>query len=207
MVEIAPRLWFWHTVHEQHGIRISSYYCEDTGIVIDPRVPDEGLEWFAARTPPGVALLTNRHHHRHAGRFAERFGTRVMCNRLGAMEFTHGEAVEFFAPGDELPGEVTALEVGAICPDETALHLRRHRALAVADGVVRFPHDGPLAFVPDMLMHDPPRTRAGLAAAYLRITASVDFDHLLPAHGDPVIGTGHADLRRFAERAAAEAGA
>jgi hypothetical protein len=201
MIEIAPGLWFWPTVHPVHGIRISSYYCEDTGVLVDPRVPAEGLDWFRPRRAPSVAMLTNRHHYRDCGIFAEEFGTRVLCNRLGAMEFTDGQTVEFFDAGDDLPGDVRSLEVGAICPDETALHLRGHRAMAVADGVVRFPHDGPLGFVPDTFMFDPPRTRAGLAAAYLRI-AEIDFDHLLLAHGDPVIGTGRAELRTFARAAA-----
>ena len=202
MLEIAPGLWFWPSIHPRHGIRISSYYSEPAGVVIDPMVPAEGLEWFRGRGTPAVALLTNRHHHRDAARFRAEFGTRVLCNRLGAHEFTHGEQVEFFDAGDELPGDVRALPVGAICPDETALHLRAHRALAVADGVVRHPHDGPPAFVPDMLMHDPARTRAGLAAAYLRIAEEVDFDHLLMAHGDPIVDTGRSTLRDFARRAA-----
>lgn len=203
MIEIAPGLWFWPSTHPRHGIRISSYYLEDAGVLIDPMVPEEGLDWFRARTPPVAALLTNRHHHREAGAFAQAFGTRVLCNRLGAMEFTRGEPVEFFGPGDELPGDVVAIEVGGICPDETALHLRAHRALAVADGVVRFPHDGPLTFVPDMLMHDPARTKEALLRAFGRIAEQVDFDHLLMAHGDPVVGTGHAALSDFAAGRAA----
>jgi hypothetical protein len=201
MDEILPGLWTWPTLHPRHGIRVSSYYDEPGGVVVDPFVPAEGLRWFDGRTPPALALLTNRHHLRDSLRFRERFGTRVLCNRLGVMEFTRGEPVEYFGAGDTLPGDVVALEVGVICPDETALHLTRHRAVAVADGVIREPHDGPLAFVPDMLMHDPPRTRAGLAAAFLRIADTVDFDHLLLAHGDPVIGDGREALRRFAEGA------
>jgi hypothetical protein len=203
VIELAPGLWFWHTIHPRHGIRISSYYCADTGVLVDPRVPEEGLDWFRDRTAPSVAMLTNRHHYRDCAAFVEAFGTRVLCNRLGAMEFTHGEPVEFFDAGDDLPGDVRALEVGAICPDETALHLRAHRAVAVADGVVRFPHDGPLGFVPAMLMFDPPTTRAGLASAYARIADEVDFDHLLLAHGDPIVGTGRMELRRFAQASAA----
>lgn len=206
MREIAPGLWYWPTLHPRHGILVSSYHDADAGIVIDPFVPAEGVDWFAAHTPPVAALLTNRHHLRDAVRLAERFGTRILCNRLGVMEFTHGEPVEFFGAGDTLPGDVVAVEVGVICPDETALHLTRRRALAVADGVVRFPHDGPLGFVPDGLMHDPERTRAGLAAAYARIAAEIDFDHLLMAHGDPIVGDGREALRRFAEAAGGAGG-
>ncbi|MEQ8833551.1 MAG: hypothetical protein RIB67_03820 [Miltoncostaeaceae bacterium] len=201
MEEIAPGLWFWPSTHPRHGIRISSYYCADSGVVIDPMVPAEGLDWFRHRTPPSAVLLSNRHHLRDAGAFREAFGARVLCNRLGAMEFGDGDGVEFFDAGDELPGGVVAHPVGAICPDETALHLRAHRALAVADGVVRIPHDGPLGFVPDALMGDPQRTKAGLAGSYVRL-AELDFDHLLLAHGDPVVGGAAAALGEFATMAA-----
>ena len=87
-------------------------------------------------------------------------------------------------------------EVDAICPDETALHVRTHRALACADGVVRPPGGGPLAFVPDALMDDPEDTKQGLRAAY-RGLLGLDFDLLLLAHGEPVVGGGLQALREF----------
>jgi hypothetical protein len=194
--EIAPGLWHWTTTHERWGITISSYHLAAERVVIDPRVPAEGLEWFDADGGPVAALLTNRHHYRHAGLFAERFGTRVLCNRLGAQEFGSGQPVEFFTAGEELPGGVSSVAVGGICPDETALFCPAQRALAVADGLVRFPPDGPLGFVPDQLMFDPPRTRARLVAAYGALL-DLDFDTLLPAHGDPIVGGAKEALRAF----------
>ena len=68
--------------------------------------------------------------------------------------------------GDELPGGIVVHEVGAICPDETALHIPAHRALACADGVVRWPGVDGLTFVPDWLMDEPEQTKEGLRAAY-----------------------------------------
>jgi hypothetical protein len=187
MREILPGLWHWTTVHERHGIEISSYLLGAEGVVIDPRVPAEGLDALAEVAEPGVAILTNRHHYRHAGRFAERFGTRVLVNRLGAQEFTAGEPVEFFDAGDDLPGGLRSVPIGAICADETALHLPAYRALAVADGLVRWEPEGPLGVVPDVLMHDPARTKAGLAEAYRR-ALDLDWDTLLTAHGRPLVG-------------------
>ena len=196
MDEILPGLWHWTTVHDRWGIEISTYWLAAERVLIDPRVPPEGIEWFDEPGGPVAALLTNRHHYRDAGLFAERFGTRVLCSRLGAQEFTHGEPVEFFTPGDDLPGGVTSFEVGGICPDETALLCRAHRALAVADGLVRSPPDGPLGFVPDQMMFDPARTRARLVEAY-RALLDLDFDTLLPAHGDPIVGGAKEAVRRF----------
>lgn len=201
---ILPGLWHWTTLHPRHGIEISSYYLAGEGVLIDPRVPPEGLDWFDREGPPTAVLLTNRHHYRDAGRFAERFGARVFCNRLGAHEFRHGEPVELFGAGDALPGGVMSIAIGGICPDETALFAPAHRALAVGDGLVRIPSDAPMRFVSDVLMADPPLTRSRLAAAYARVL-DLDWDHLLLAHGHPVVGGAKEVLRRFLdERALAD---
>jgi hypothetical protein len=198
---ILPGVLHWTSIHPRHGIEISSYLLEAERVLIDPMIPAEGLDWFEADGPPAAVLLTNRHHYRDSGAIAERYGTPVLVNRLGAHEFTHGEPVTFFAPGDTLPGGVRALEVGGICADETALYAPAHRAIAVADGLVRIPSDAPLGFVPDSLMHDPERTRARLLDAYQGLL-DLDFDHLLLAHGHPIAGGAKEALRRFvAERA------
>ena len=77
MDEILPGLWHWTTTHAKWGIEISSYWLAAERVLIDPRVPPEGLEWFGEGGPL-TALLTNRHHFRDSGRFHERFGTRVL---------------------------------------------------------------------------------------------------------------------------------
>jgi hypothetical protein len=198
--EVLTGVHHWTARHPKLHIEVSSYWLDGPGVVVDPLEPEDvGLDWFAARgTPPSAVLLSNRHHYRHAGRFAERFGCPVYCNRAGLHEFTHGEAVHGFELGDSLPGGVVAHELGAICPDDTALHLPEQRALVIADGVVRGgPHgqDGPLGFVPDSLMDDPLGTKRGLLASCERLLAELDFEHLLLAHGGPVIGDGRAQLQ------------
>jgi hypothetical protein len=199
MREIAAGVFHWTAPHPRIRIRVSSYWIEPAGVLVDPLVPpDAGLEWFAERpTPPQAVLLTNRHHYRDSGRFAEAFGCTVHCNRAGLHEFAAGEAVVGFDPGDTLPGNAVALEVGAICPDETALHFPEQRALAVADGVVRGGPDSVLGFVPDAYMDDPDGTKRALAAAYARVLDRVEFEHLLLAHGVPVIGEGRTRLEEF----------
>ena len=56
-----------------------------------------------------------------------------------------------------------------------------------------------LSFVPDSFMDDPERTKAELKAAYARL-CELDFDHLLLAHGVPVVGGANAELRAFVAR-------
>jgi hypothetical protein len=196
MQEIAPGLWHWRTRHERIGAEVSSYYLLPERVVIDAMVPPTGLEWLEEHGPPEHVLLSNRHHDRHAWRLREAFGCTVHCIRNGLHEIEGRGPVEPFDFGDELPGHVTVEEVDAICPDETALHIPRCAALACGDGVVRWPGSEGLRFVPDALMDDPERTKRHLRDAYGRLLG-LDFDLLLLAHGEPVVGGGKDALRAF----------
>lgn len=201
-VELLPGVHHWVAPHPNIHVDVSSYWLEAQGVAIDPLLPvPEGIGWFAGRTvAPCAVLLSNRHHYRHSGLIAERFGCAVLCNRAGLHEFTHGEAVEGFDIGQELPGGARACELGAICPDDTALHLPAQRALVLADAVVRGgPHgtEDLLGFVPDSLMDDPEGTRAGILRALERLLAELDFEHVLLAHGGPLLGDGRARLEEL----------
>jgi glyoxylase-like metal-dependent hydrolase (beta-lactamase superfamily II) len=203
MQEILPGLYHWTAVHPHIRSEVSCYWLHAPGVAIDPlEPPDVGLDWFAtAGKPPTAVLLSNRHHSRHAARFAQRFSCPVLCNHTGLHEFAGGElAVQGFDVGQRLPGDVLACAMDAICPDDTALYLPAQRALLFADGVVRggpIGGDGPLGWVPDTFMDDPPGTKAALLAACQRLLADpqLDFQHLLLAHGGPVLHEGRALLR------------
>ncbi len=196
MQEIAPGLWHWTAFHDHIRSAVSSYYLASERVLIDPKVPPEGFEFFEAHGEPEHILLSNRHHDRDSWQLRERFGCTVHCPRSGLYELAGRGPVEAFDPGAVLPGDVRACEVDAICPDEMALHIPAHVALACADGVVRASSDGPLAFVPDFLMDEPERTKQGLREAYGRLL-ELDFDVLLLAHGAPVTSGGKEALRAF----------
>ena len=178
-------------------IEVSSYYLADERVLIDPLVPDEGLEAFP--TKPKHVLLTNRHHYRDSDRFQARFGCDVWCVETGLHEFTHGEKATAFQFSQTLAGGILAVEIGALCPDETAFVIPKAEGLvALADGAVR-QEDGQLGFVPDGYMGDDPEgVKAGLKRSYQRLLER-DFDHLLLAHGWPWIGGGKQALREFLE--------
>jgi hypothetical protein len=197
--EIAPGLWHWTARHETIHIDVSSYYLPAERVIIDPMVPAEGLEWFEDHGAPEHVLMTNRHHDRHAWRLREAFGCTVHCVRNGLHEVEGRGPVEAFDFGAQLPGGVTVYEVDAICPDETALHIPAHKALACADGVVHWPGQDEFGFVPEQYMDDPEGTKAGLRQAYGRLL-DLDFDVLLVAHGEPVVGGARQMLRHFAHQ-------
>jgi hypothetical protein len=194
--EISPGLWHWSARHERIGIVVGSHYLCEERVLIDPMIPAEGLDWFREHGEPQHILLSNRHHDRDSWRLRDEFGCTVHCVRNGVYELEGRGPVEPFDFGDELPGGVRVHEVDAICPDETALHIPRHGALACADGVVRSPPGSALGFVSDGLMDDPGETKRGLRAAYAGLL-DLEFDVLLLAHGDPVLGDAKEALREF----------
>jgi hypothetical protein len=195
MQEISPGLWHWTTPHDRIGVNVSSYYLEAERVAIDPMAPTDVLEWFEQRGGPEHILLTNRHHDRNSWLLRDAFGSTVHCIRNGVYEIEERGPVEAFDFGDELPGGAVVYEVDSICPDETALHIPAHAALACADGVIHY-RDA-LGFVPDRLMDEPEQTKRGLREAYGRL-AVLDFDVLLLAHGAPVVGGAREALRQFA---------
>ncbi len=197
MNEIIPGIYHWTAAHPKIKIEVSSYYLADECVLIDPLAPPEGLDAFPTR--PQHILLTNRHHYRDSGKFLDEFGCTIHCVDQGLHEFTHGEKVESFRFGDSLPGNILAVEIGAICPDETALYIPRGEGVvAFADGVVRG-QDESLGFVPDEYMGDDPgAVKVALKASYRRLLER-DFDHLLLAHGWPWVGGAKQALREFIE--------
>ena len=203
MQELAPGIFHWTAFRDTIRQDVHSYYVVAAAALVDPMEPDEGLDWFAEHGPPERILLTNRHHYRHSGRFADRFGCRVLCHRSGLHEFEGGPAVQGFEWDSEVAPGIVAHEVASICPEEAGLHIEAGGgALAVADGVVRWQPGDPLAFVPDGLLGDDPEgVKEGLRAAYRRLADELDFELLLMAHGDPVVGGASEALRAFADQA------
>jgi hypothetical protein len=187
MDEIAPGLIDYRAFHRGIGLTVHSHYFVREGVIVDPMPPDGELP-----SAPRLAVLTNRHHLRHAADF----GCPIRCHDAGLHEFAGRDVeVEGFAFGDELAPGVRALEVAVLCPEETALHLAVGDGfLAFADAVIR-DRDGRLAFVDDFLLgDDPPAIRRGLRAALARLLDEEDFDGLLLAHGDPTPSGGRAEL-------------
>jgi glyoxylase-like metal-dependent hydrolase (beta-lactamase superfamily II) len=139
--------------------------------------------------------LTNRHHDRSADAYCEAFGVNpVLVPESGLHEFEDKDLdVRGYAPGEEIIQGIVAHEVGAICPDDMALEIRSAGALAMADGLVHFER---VRFVRDNLMDNPDQTKRELVQS-LEQLLDVDFDTLLFAHGEPIVGDGKRALREF----------
>jgi hypothetical protein len=192
--EILPGVLRWTARHPSAGIESGSHYLVEEGILIDPIAPSEGLEWFDDRRVAEI-LLTNRHHTRSAFDLQDRFGATIRAPRTG-MHDLPADRVQPYDFGDELLSGIRPHAISETWPDETALEIPAHRAVAIADGVIDY--EG-LGFFPDHLLGDDAEAeKQRLRDGFARLAAEVDFDHLLFAHGAPVLGDGREQLRRFA---------
>lgn len=202
MEEILPGLVHWTALRETINQQVHSAYVVEARTLIDPMVPQEGLDAFRGDLPaPERIVLTNRHHNRHSARFVDAFGCSVHCHEAGLWDLADQPYnVRGFAFGDELAPGVVAARVGALTPEETALHLAvGDGALSFADAVIRG-DDGELAFVPDGLLGDDPEAvKRGIAASLRRLCDEHEVDALLFAHGAPLVGGGAQALRAFAD--------
>jgi hypothetical protein len=190
MDEIAAGLYDYTAFHRGIRLIVHSHFVAAPGVLVDPMPADGELPG-----PARLAVLTNRHHLRHAAGF----GCPIVCHEAGLHEFEGADVdVSAYAWGDELAPGVRALEVGVLCPEETALHIAIGDGfLAFADAVIRG-DDGGLELVPDDLLGDDPRAvEAGLRARLARLLEDEEFDGLLLAHGAPSVAGGRAELEAF----------
>jgi hypothetical protein len=194
MEEIIEGVFHWTTVHPNTGSEAGCHFVAGSGTAIDPLLPDEGIGWFDGRGIERIVLST-RHHLRHAPEIAERFGCPILCHESGLYEFEDGPNVEGFAFGERLADDVVALEMNSISPDDTVLRIEQGGgALLFADSVV---NRGSLGFVSDSLIGDDPEAVKAKILAHCEGLLDERFEHLLFAHGDPLIGAGRPALQAF----------
>lgn len=199
--ELIPGVFHWTAFHEGIQRSVHSAFVRDSGVLIDPMEPQEGVDAIGDLGAPRVIVLTNRHHYRHSDRFVERFGCEVLCHEAGLGHFSERARVCGFSFDEQLTDGVRALELASICAEEATLLVDAGGgALCFGDGLTRG-EDGSLAFMPDELLgEDPEGVRAGLHRN-LRRMCEEDFDTLLFAHAEPVVGEGRMRLGEFLSRA------
>lgn len=200
MNEIAPGLLHWSTFHENIGANVDSYFAVAAGVVIDPKVPEAGLDALAAYGRPQQIVLTSGNHTRDSERFAEEFGAPIVVSREGAERIGGAFDVELYTAHEDIAPGVRAHHVGRLSPDEYALHitaLEGGAAVALADGLTHYGPD--LSFVPDGLIGDDAEGVKNALVARFRTLLELDFEHLLFAHGTPIAGRGKTALRDFVE--------
>jgi hypothetical protein len=201
MDQIEEGLWHWSAVHPNHGMRVSSYAFERGKALIDPLLDgDDGAPLEELGFDPSAIILSCRHHRRSSADLRERFGAEIKVPLDGMREFRGEDGVTAYEGGDLVADGVLAIDIDALSADETALRLDAGPgALLIADSVMREDFDGPLGFVSDDLLgDDPDQVKRKIRGQLSRVLDDCpSFEHLLFAHGAPILGDGRKALEDF----------
>jgi glyoxylase-like metal-dependent hydrolase (beta-lactamase superfamily II) len=197
--EIAPGLSYWTAPHPDwrgatdwpEDVGCVYYEAPDTTIVIDPLVPKGEEDEFWAMLdrwvePRGLAvsvLLTAPWHQRSAAIVAERYGVIVWAHESAQRRLS------FPVQSGPLPTGVEAFVPGGASEGQVAFLLREHRALVVAEFFMGV--NGGLRVLPAPAEQD-----SNAFYDSLRRLLDLPIEHVLVAHGEPVLGDGR---KRIAE--------
>ena len=195
MREIFAGIHTWAWFSARFGYDFHGFLARhpDGNLCIDPVEPS--ADDLAALVEFGVAriILSNRNHYRAAALVRERTGARVAVHAADA-DFVRDKGVivdDTIAPGDRV-GPFTVVAAAGKSPGEVALHWPDKRLLIVGDACVGNP-PGRLSLLPDAVMDAPAELRRSLT----RIAAEVDFDVLLLADGESILGGARAALQQL----------
>jgi glyoxylase-like metal-dependent hydrolase (beta-lactamase superfamily II) len=198
--ELGPGLWRWTAFHpewspdEEWGQEVGCVYQEtdDAITLIDPLVPPEDPGAFfdaldrdvERATRPVHILITIFWHARSAAALAERYpGTRVWAHEPARELVEERTAVtDVLRAGETLPGGIVPYDAGRAY--EVVFWLPEHAALVTGD-VLLGRERGDLALCPIEWLgtRDPADVRAVLRESLL----SLPVEHILPAHGEPIL--------------------
>jgi hypothetical protein len=210
MEKLSDGLWRWTARHPewhpgQFGAEVACFAARagDTTLLIDPLLPPEPqavLDVVDAQVGDRLAILiTIPYHVRSSEELWRRY-------RKDAETTIHGhpacakrlEDKSGFHPIDtdaELPGGVTAHPIGKPRRYETPLHLPSHKALVFGDAVAEW--EGRLrVWAADKVDAKVERFYRERFNPTLQPLLDLDFDAVLPTHGEPVLDGGKQKLRQ-----------
>ena len=180
MEEIVPGVLHWTARHPELGIDVSSHLVTASGTAIDPLLPEgEGPGWLGVDVRDVVVTICLH------TRSVDAFGVPVHAPRAGLHRWEDRalEAVGY-DDGDEVAPGVRAIAIGAIAPDDFALHIDAGPGvLALGDALINY---GGIGFVPDHLIGDDPEGVKARTYDALERVLDEPFDALLFAHGAPI---------------------
>ena len=145
MREILPGVWQWTAEHPRIGQPVWSYYLEDAGAVVDPMLPEGGVEAFGDWAVQQV-ILSNRLHSRDTGTIHRELG--AICPDDMVLHVRAGLGVLHFADGLHAAGGEPAFMPDELMDEPATVRERTLDALgpllAVDFDALTFAHSDPI---------------------------------------------------------------
>jgi hypothetical protein len=186
--EIESGLYYWTAPHPAwqgatdwpEDVGCVCYQAPEQVVMIDPLVQKEDWAtldcWVKER--PAAILLTAPWHLRSAPLVAQRSGSSIWAHESARSRISHR------THAGDLPRDVELFVPGGAAEGQVAFFLRTPRALVVAEFFLGI--DGGLQVLASPTERDPSAFHNSLAALL-----DLSIEHVLVAHGHPVVGNGH----------------
>ena len=213
MVKLTEGLWRWTARHpEWHpgefGAEVACFAAQagDTTLLIDPLLPpDPGpvLRTIDGALQKRLAILITIPYHVRSSeelwrRYANDVETMIHGHRACTKRLEDESAFGEIEPGVPLPGGVTPHTIGKPRRYEMPLHLPSHGALVFGDAVVEW--EGRVRVcATDKIDAKVERFYRERFNPTLEPLLELDFDAVLPTHGQPVLKNGKQALRAALE--------
>lgn len=210
MEKLTDGLWRWTARHpEWHpgefGAEVASFAADGgagTTLLIDPLLPPDPapvLKKIDALVHDRVAILISIPYHVRSSeelwaRYREDAEVTIHGHRACTKRLGDTSAFREIEPGEPLPAGATAHTIGKPRRYEMPLHIPSHQALVFGDAVVEV--DGALrVWATDKVDAKVKRFYRERFNPTLEPLLDLDFDAVLPTHGEPVLETGKRALR------------
>ena len=210
MQKLTQGLWRWTARHpEWHpgefGAEVACFAAQagDTTLLIDPLIPpDPGpvLETIDASLNGRLAILITIPYHVRSSedlwlRYRKDAEATIHGHRACTKRLKDDSGFREIEPGTQLPGGVTAHTIGKPRRYETPLHLPSHDALVFGDAVAET--EGRLVvWSGDKVEAKVERFYSERFNPTLEPLLELQFDAVLPTHGQPLMTNGKRALKR-----------
>jgi hypothetical protein len=204
MQRLSEGLWRWTARHpEWHpgdfGAEVACFAAQagDTTLLIDPLLPPDPepvLDAIDGTLENRLAILISVPYHVRSSeelwrRYGKQAETTIHGHPACAKRLDDQSAFRAIHDAADLPGGVTAHRIGKPLRHETPLHLPSHGALVFGDAVVEW--DGRVrVWANDRVDAKAERFYRERFNPTLEPLLELDFDAVLPTHGEPVLSGG-----------------
>jgi len=200
MQNLTEGLWRWTARHPdwhpgEFGAEVACFAAQagDTTLLIDPLLPSDPepvLQAVDATLADRLAILITIPYHVRSSeelwrRYRNQADTSIHGHPACAKRLSDRSGFRPIETDQELPGGVTAHRIGKPRRHETPLHLPSHRALVFGDAVAEW--EGRLrVWTADRVDAKVERFYRERFNPTLEPLLDLDFDAVLPTHGEPV---------------------
>lgn len=162
-------------------------------VLIDPSEPPPQVEEELAKLGRvSILFLTSGNHERSSELLRKKWGVPVAASAAAVSEFRQKPDVIFEA--GRAIHDLTPIDLPGGAPGETALFHEPSKTIILGDAVLNLP-EYPLMLLPEKYCTNSAELKESLGKLL-----ALDFEHLMFAHGNPILSNGKEQLAQLLKK-------